>query len=977
MNKKENIASTIRSLRTKLNITQDELANRLGVSFATVNRWEGGNNEPQQAQLDAILALAAEVVANDELVNSEEQALEECFLAGQRKSKIPVDEKIKLLAQESLGSFSVIARRAREILTRTSSRRESTQIANNSFTNGNADRNLQSRRTELEEGYRRVAVEPALARVVVEREDGTRKTYYFCRNISLDGLPPYLSLASLKASLGRLASIPVGSDYDLPNGQSVTVLENARFSPKIDHQEWDTHRAEIRGEGYAKTVESLREFLRHAAGEEQITDENLLEALLNEENPSENITNGIRRVVIERMDLRDQPILDQYQDKIFRLPLDSQLMIMGAPGTGKTTTLIRRLGQKTDPNFLDEDEKRLLSLTNAEADHARNWIMFTPTELLKLYVKEAFSRENIPASDKQISTWSDFRENLARNEFPVLKSAANKGRLVMKEATTILSPETEVDLIGLFSDFHQWQKMEFWKELQADAERLTENTAPEIAGIGQKILSAIKDVDDKTAPSAFSALAVLTATIKEIADARKIETDKKLHEALNIQVNKSRTFLDELAAFMDGLSEADDESDDQDADDEEEIDTPRIGRRAAMARYMSVSRSYARARAQGKQVSKTSSTGRIVEWLGDRIIAEDVAKEIGKSLIIQSALRRLVNPVRVYIDRIPVHYRRFRRAKQAEGRWYQGEGFAPTDVHPLEVDIILLAILRNTDSLISGIKSPDEETRKTLDRLQNLYYTQVLVDEATDFSPIQLACMAALSRPRIRSFFACGDFNQRFTSCGVRSIDQVKWAIPKIAEERISIAYRHSNQLHRLAQAIIGLSRDGAADVHISKEYADNEGFAPVLTLNADKEDALAAWLAARIKEIEKSVHKLPSIAVLMNDEEAVRSVAEALKRALEDQNIQVIPCPDGQVRGRDSAVRVFNVQHIKGLEFEAVFFVGIDKLAESHPDLFEKYLYVGATRAATYFGMTCEKDFPAELDSIRDLFRDTWTGPN
>ncbi len=880
-----------------------------------------------------------------------------------------VQRRIETIAQESLDSFATIASKAQTALADASGRRETTQIASNTFTNSDADRNLQRGRADILDEYRTLSREPSIARVAVEDEDGTKKTYYFCRKGNLSGLP--LSLVSLLAPVGRLASLPVGEEYDLPNGQSVTVLENVRFSPKIANQEWDTHKAEIRGNGYAKTIESLRALLRQM-GVETI-DENVLEALLSEESASENITDGIRRSVIEKMDLRDQPILDQYQDRIFRLPLDSQLLILGAPGTGKTTTLIRRLGQKADPDFLDDDEKRLLAQTDAEADHARNWIMFTPTELLKLYVKEAFSRENIPASDERISTWSDFRENLARNEFPVLKSAANKGRLVMKDAAAILTPAAEADLIGLFGDFDQWQKAEFWKELQADAERLSENTAPEVAGVGQKILSAIKGVDDKTAPSTFSSLAALTATIKEIADTRKKETDKKFQEALNIQVNKNRAFLDELAAFMEGLSEADDEADDQDAEDEEEIDTPRVGRRAAMARYMSVSRSYARARAQGKQVSKTSSTGRIVEWLNDRIIAEDVAKEIGKSLIIHSALRRFVNPVRGYIDKIPTRYRRFRRAKQAEERWYRGEGFAPTDVHPLEVDLILLAILRNTDSLIAGIRSPDEEAKKTLDRLQNLYYTQVLVDEATDFSPIQLACMAALSRPRIRSFFACGDFNQRFTSCGVRSIDQVKWAIPKIAEERISIAYRHSNQLHRLAQAIIGLSGDGAADVHISEEYADNEGFAPVLALSADKEDALALWLAARIKEIEKSVHKLPSIAVLVNDEEAVRSVAEALKRAVEDQNIQVIPCPDGQVRGRDSAVRVFNVQHIKGLEFEAVFFVGIDKLAESQPDLFEKYLYVGATRAATYFGMTCEKDFPAKLAPLQGLFQEKW----
>ena len=974
MSQKENIASTIRSIRTKLNITQNELANRLGVSFATVNRWEGGSNEPQQAQLDAILALNAEVVANDELAKSEEQVLEECFLAGQKNSELTVDEKIKLLAQECLGSFSVIARRAREYLKSAPSRREATQIANNTFTNGSADQKFQSVRADLKAGYEGIAAEPALARVVVERKNGTRDTYYFSRNNSLDCSPPYLRFTSLKAPVGRMASIPVGDEYDLPSGQTVTILENARFSPKIENREWDTHRAEIRGEGYARTVKSLRAFLRQAAGDEEITDQNLLEALLNEGNASENIKNGIRRVTIERMDLRDQPVLDEYQDKIFRLPLDTLIFCWGAPVRANTTTLILRLNQKIDPNFLDDDEKRLLSLTNAETGHASNWVMFTPTELLKLVIKEACSREKIPASDNQVKTWADFREELARDNFPILKSGANKGRFVMKDAAATLARAAEEDLIGLFSDFDQWQKAEFWKELQVDAERLMENHASEVVDIGRKILSAIKDVDDKSVPSTFSSLAALTGKIKEAADTRKKETDKKFQETLNLQVNRNRSFLDELSVFMDSLSESDDDPDEEDADTEEEIETPRTKRHAAMARYIAVSRTHARTRAQGKQVPKASSTGRIIEWLGDRIISEDVAKDVGKSLIVQSALRRFVNPVRGYIDKIPTRYRRYRRAKQEDGRLYRGDGFAPTDIHPLEVDIILLAMLRNTDDLIVGIRTPDDEARKTLDRLQNLYYTQVLVDEATDFSPIQLACMAALSRPRIRSFFACGDFNQRFTNYGVRSIDQVKWAVPSIADERISITYRHSNHLHRLAQSIIGLSGEGVAEVHISEEYADNEGVAPVLALNLDNREAQAAWLAARIQEIEKSLGKLPSVAVLVNDEESVRSVAEALKRALEDQNIQVIPCADGQVRGRDSAVRVFNVQHIKGLEFEAVFFVDLDKLVESQPDLFEKYLYVGATRAATYFGITCEKEFPQKLEQISGLFGDTWS---
>src|SRR5690606_19858644 len=101
--------------------------------------------------------------------------------------------------------------------------------------------------------------------------------------------------------------------------------------------------------------------------------------------------------------LRDQPVLDQYQDEIFRLPLDKRLLILGPPGTGKTTTLIRRLGQKLDTAFLEEGEQRLVGSLEGVA-HSDSWLMFTPTELLKQYLKEAFAREGVPASDLRIRT---------------------------------------------------------------------------------------------------------------------------------------------------------------------------------------------------------------------------------------------------------------------------------------------------------------------------------------------------------------------------------------------------------------------------------------------------------------------------------------------------------------------------------------------------------------------------------------------
>ena len=54
------IPPTLQAIRARLDLTQEQLAERLGVSFATVNRWEGGVTTPQRAARTAIAALAAE-----------------------------------------------------------------------------------------------------------------------------------------------------------------------------------------------------------------------------------------------------------------------------------------------------------------------------------------------------------------------------------------------------------------------------------------------------------------------------------------------------------------------------------------------------------------------------------------------------------------------------------------------------------------------------------------------------------------------------------------------------------------------------------------------------------------------------------------------------------------------------------------------------------------------------------------------------
>ena len=80
----------------------------------------------------------------------------------------------------------------------------------------------------------------------------------------------------------------------------------------------------------------------------------------NEENDNPDEINP--RDILRGISLRDQAILDKIQDDIFRMPLKSTLMLKGPPGTGKTTTLIKRLAQKTQ--LSDDNSEDILAINN-------------------------------------------------------------------------------------------------------------------------------------------------------------------------------------------------------------------------------------------------------------------------------------------------------------------------------------------------------------------------------------------------------------------------------------------------------------------------------------------------------------------------------------------------------------------------------------------------------------------------------------
>lgn len=55
-----NYPEIIKKLRTKLLVTQTELAELLGCSFSSVNRWEKGHHEPTMKAKRKIMKLCKE-----------------------------------------------------------------------------------------------------------------------------------------------------------------------------------------------------------------------------------------------------------------------------------------------------------------------------------------------------------------------------------------------------------------------------------------------------------------------------------------------------------------------------------------------------------------------------------------------------------------------------------------------------------------------------------------------------------------------------------------------------------------------------------------------------------------------------------------------------------------------------------------------------------------------------------------------------
>jgi len=886
-------------------------------------------------------------------------------------------------AEQLLEALSSVAERARLGMENTGPQAEPSSVlagGTNPMVDGNAATRRLGAVLAADRGHlERLNREPFVARLMVEWEDapGVLEALYITRAsaAALGCTAPAGKLVTYTAPLGRLAEFPSGETTTVRvegRAREARIHERLRLRPDQRDGEWDGLEDRFEFGEWQVSLESLRAALPQLVP--ALEDLDLVTALRKRAIEEQLLRTELRRRVIERISLRDQPILDRYQGEVFRMPLDRKLLLVGPPGTGKTTTLIRRLAQKRTPEALTEDEAHAISESELGSAFgvAESWAMFSPTGLLSLYLRDAFNREGVAATDRNLRTWDRERLELARNVLGILRSA-DAGVFQLDEGLDAFLDGSSAGHRRVFDDFRAFVEATVLDQTSAALRELEGAADDSIKAAVRQLRRTLRAPDRLALPHigrlVDAAPEVLQAEIRRLDEAIRSEGDRVANRLLTVHAGLLEELSNALPHLAPDVARAQEEEDEDEADEGDEALPPsRDATIRAFGILLSTIRTAARALALGRS-RVGGRAARVRELLGERQPSQSEMSSLGALLVARGRLRAVRQAPRRFVMGVPGLYAAFRREAVREGRLFRGaaaEAVRQGRISAGETDIMILAMLRNA-RLLAG--EPHLARLEWLEAIHARRLAQVFVDEATDFSAVQLACTMELTDPRLRSWFACGDLLQRVTPYGIRDFSELEWITrgeSAVEVRGVQIGYRQARRLRELGATLAG---DQAQAVKAPEGEEDADAW-PLLAEHHTG-TRLGAWLADRILDVERAVGHLPSIAVFVDSEDRVDELVGLIEPHLQRRNVPIRGCEGGRVVGDAQEVRVFDVRHIKGLEFEAVFFVGIDRLAERLPELFDRFLYVGMTRAATYLGVTCEASLPARLEFARANFGD------
>lgn len=359
--------------------------------------------------------------------------------------------------------------------------------------------------------------------------------------------------------------------FSLIDGEfsSASLRRYIEEQEKIDALEEEKRTAEEQAALAARAEERAR------AEEQYLKIQDLERELSERRAAQEKIKIGLRKVVVDRIALRDQQILDRVQGEIFRHDFASSVVIAGAPGTGKTTTLIKRIARLINPDFLSKDEKDALPEAYlSEYFSANNWIMFTPNELLKIYLKEALAREGLAASDSHVRVWSEESKQIARR----LGYLGGEGNFALTKVR-VLSAITSAEMVDFLNEFRRFYTTLIQAKIDTARIIFEETAAPDkLKEIFRKraveIENANLDAVEKATFDVIEYLQTAKPIVQSMRGTIRVEIDSKAKDVFLA----TPSIVDDISAVLDRFksegidssAEPADADEDLDADDESE-----------------------------------------------------------------------------------------------------------------------------------------------------------------------------------------------------------------------------------------------------------------------------------------------------------------------------------------------------------------------------------------------------------------------
>ena len=836
---------------------------------------------------------------------------------------------------------------------------------------------------------------PASARIVaISERTGNEIELYVCPVAPPVGKPGQTStfshpvrphdrqgrmFASYLSPLGQLGSC-------LPNEvcQDFCVIEREDLNPIFDKEGIvDSNNTTVNHADHPiKTIVSLRALLKSSSS---VTSRSWLDEEDSVIQSDELVVEGSIRKVNRSFGLQNI-LVNRIQDEIFRAPIESQTILLGAPGTGKTTTMTLRLKAKmylaelsnNQKQFEPPTEEQKLIKNLTDQGYARNWILFTPTELLKQYVRNALDNQGLGELNQQMSTWDDFSYPLAMNVFGLLRTNTKPGVFILNNAKTRLSENTIKNPIGFFEAFESFKKRQFVGDFNKAVRTLCQSNNEQCLKVGLVLkptadLPNVSPLDvialchdcEATFDAALKKLnADSDAEIKAIlrdCDARIPNLENKWYEQL-----KKEQVLDSI-----------ENDEDLDEDEEDEAPNNQAGLQP-IAELKKTIRLYCQSILKAKPYQANSKIGKRIDTLSDGLPDKALAKKIGTALQEISVIRRLKNSFKRYLTCTCKTYKSFMQSDLGSEtpNWFVPIKMKNSVINSTELDLLILDNLQMLQEMIKNRRMQSRYKSELEEKVKKFCRMMVFIDECTDFSPIQLACMNALAIPSMRSVFASGDLNQRLTRSGIKFEKELQWAIPGADIHRLEIAFRQSRKLYEFGERILALDSEGIKQLSHTNESVKDSGVPPALQDYLGSLENIAEWTAQRIVEMQMLYKdEMPTTAIFVQSRDEVEKFSELLANtdAFIENNLRSQACRDGQAVGSDMKICVYPIEHVKGLEFESCFFIAIDELAKEKPELFDRYLYVGVTRAATFLGIACSSALPTKLEDLRPLTVENW----